>query len=427
MNYVKIITFEKRGKMMKRIAIVGMQWGDEGKGKMTDFLAQDADVVIRYQGGDNAGHTVMFDDQKIDLHLLPSGAIHKHTLNILAHGMVINLETLFAELKKFPHAKILISDRAHLILPFHKSIDIESEKTQNIGTTKKGIGPAYADKILRKGVRVASLLDRNRFIKDCESLANSHGYTFDAALFYDTYKNEIEALKLSISYIPKHMSHFITNHQRILFEGAQGVMLDVDHGTYPYVTSSSPSVSSIAQNVGCAPWHIEGALGIMKAYSTRVGEGPFPTEIEGELAHNIRELAREYGTTTGRARRIGYLDLVQLKHTVLSSGITHVALMLLDIIHLMPEIKVCYRYLLEGEEIDYMPAHIEDVKKVKPLFKTLNPIKLDITQITSYDALPQEAKDYITFIETQLDIPVSFISVGPKRNQTIKRIDIWED
>jgi adenylosuccinate synthase len=411
---------------MKRFAVVGMQWGDEGKGKMTDFLALEADVIIRYQGGDNAGHTVMYDDKKVSLHLLPSGVIHAHTINILGHGMVINLESLFKEIKPFMTSKIFISDRAHLILPFHKTLDALAEQTQNIGTTKKGIGPTYADKILRKGVRVASLLSKERFIKDASELALSHQLAFDARAYYETYKEEIAFILNSIVYVPGLLQTYIKDNKKIVFEGAQGVMLDIDHGTYPYVTSSSPSVSGIAQAIGCAPWHIEGALGIMKAYSTRVGEGPFPTEILTPLAHQIREVAREYGTTTGRPRRIGYLDLVQLKHTVISSGISHIAITLLDIIKEMDEIFICYAYDFNGVTIDYMPAHIDDVSAVKPIYKRMKSFKVDISNITHFNDLPKEARDYIAYIENYLGIDVAYVSVGPKRNQTIKRLNLWE-
>lgn len=411
---------------MKRFAVVGMQWGDEGKGKMTDFLALEADVIIRYQGGDNAGHTVMYDDKKVSLHLLPSGVIHAHTINILGHGMVINLESLFKEIKPFMTSKIFISDRAHLILPFHKTLDALAEKTQNIGTTKKGIGPTYADKILRKGVRVASLLSKERFIKDASELALSHQLAFDARAYYDTYKEEIAFILNSIVYVPGLLQTYIKDNKKIVFEGAQGVMLDIDHGTYPYVTSSSPSVSGIAQAIGCAPWHIEGALGIMKAYSTRVGEGPFPTEILTPLAHQIREVAREYGTTTGRPRRIGYLDLVQLKHTVISSGISHIAITLLDIIKEMDEIFICYAYDFNGVTIDYMPAHIDDVAAVKPIYKSMKSFKVDISNVKHFNDLPKEALDYIAYIENYLGIDVAYVSVGPKRNQTIKRLNLWE-
>jgi len=425
-SYDTIITFDESEAAMKRFAVVGMQWGDEGKGKMTDFLALEADVVIRYQGGDNAGHTVMFDDQKIDLHLLPSGVIHHHTLNILGHGMVINLETLIKEMKQFPNAKIRISDRAHIILPFHRELDILKESTQNIGTTKRGIGPTYADKILRQGVRMASLLNKERFISDSEALAKRHQMTFDAKGYYESLEPHIHDVITWITYVPAYIQEAIEQHKKIVFEGAQGVMLDIDHGTYPYVTSSSPSVSGVSQAVGFAPWHIQGALGIMKAYSTRVGEGPFPTEIHSDLAHRIREVAREYGTTTGRPRRIGYLDLIQLKHTVLSSGITHVALMLLDVMSQMDDILVCKAYEMDGKTIDYMPAHIDDVYKVKPVYETLQGFKEDISHIQNFDDLPKAAQTYISYIEAFLHIKIAYVSVGPKRHQTIKRLSLWE-
>jgi len=411
---------------MKRIAIVGLQWGDEGKGKMTDVLAKQADLVIRYQGGDNAGHTVKFETFQYDLHILPSGVIHSHVMSILGPGMVINLETFFNEKKPFPHATIKVSNRAHLILPFHKILDAKKEVTQNIGTTKRGIGPSYSDKINRQGLRVASLLNKDRFIKEAQALAQLHGLTFDANAYYNMNEKEIEALLPHIIDVSKYLDEAIKNNKTIMFEGAQGVMLDISHGTYPYVTSSSPSVSGIPSQMGMAPWLLEGALGVVKAYSTRVGEGPFPTEIHSELAHHIREVAHEYGVTTGRPRRIGYLDLVSLRHAVRVSGITHLAITLLDLISEMEEIKVCKAYELDGHIIDEVPAHIDDLSRVKPIYDILPSFKDDISMMTSYDDLPLAAQSYLEYIQTQLNIKIAYISVGPKREQTIQVVNIWE-
>lgn len=414
------------GECMKRFAVIGMQWGDEGKGKMTDVLAKNADIVIRYQGGDNAGHTVVFDDQKIDLHLLPSGVIHDHTINIMAHGMVINLMTLFEELKKFPKATLYISDRAHIILPFHKTLDAQKERTQHIGTTKKGIGPTYADKILRQGLRVASLFTKNRFVKDAKALAKNHGFDFDAASFYDNLKEEIEALKPKIKHVPTLLKSYVESNKKMIFEGAQGVMLDIDHGTYPYVTSSSPSVSGISQQAGIPPWYIDGSIGIIKAYSTRVGEGPFPTEMKEDKASVIREVAKEYGTTTGRPRRIGYLDLVALKHAVMSSGMTHIAVTILDVMNELDVIKVCDYYVLNGEKVTSLPAHIDDLYDVKPHYIEMPSFKEDISACQTYESLPKEAKAYVEFIASSLDATLAYVSVGPDRTQTIECVNVWE-
>lgn len=412
---------------MKRIAVVGMQWGDEGKGKMTDVLAKQADVIVRYQGGDNAGHTVIFDGQKVDLHLLPSGVIHKHTINIMAHGMVINLETLAREFKQFPHATLFISDRAHLILPFHKTLDANKESTQNIGTTKKGIGPTYADKILRQGIRMASLFSKERFIHDANTLAQTHNLDFDAQSYYESLEPFIIKIQPNIQHVPTLLSTYIKDNKNIVFEGAQGVMLDIDHGTYPYVTSSSPSVSGIPQQAGIPPWMIEGSLGIIKAYSTRVGEGPFPTEMEETLAHQIREVAKEYGTTTGRPRRIGYLDLVALRHAVMSSGMTHIAITILDVINEMDVIKVCDYYELNGQKLETLPAHIDDLKNVQPHYIEMPSFSEDITNCQTFDELPHEAKQYVSYIAEQLNATLAYISVGPDRKQTITCHDIWGD
>ena len=412
---------------MKRIAVVGMQWGDEGKGKMTDVLAHQAEVVVRYQGGDNAGHTVIFDHKKVDLHLLPSGVIHKHTINIMAHGMVINLETLQKEMKQFPNAKVWISDRAHLILPFHKILDERKEKEQHIGTTKKGIGPTYADKILRQGIRMASIFSKERFIQDAHKLAKTHQIEFDAKSYYESLETFIDHIKPTITHIPTLLNQFIKENKKMVFEGAQGVMLDIDHGTYPYVTSSSPSVSGISQQAGIPPWMIQGSLGIIKAYSTRVGEGPFPTEMDEALAHQIREVAKEYGTTTGRPRRIGYLDLVALRHAVMSSGMTHIAITILDVMNEMDVIKVCDYYELNGRKIESLPAHIEDLKNVRPHYVEMPSFKDDITKCQTFDELPDEAKHYVTWIAEKLQANLAYVSVGPDRKQTILCQNIWED
>ena len=411
---------------MKRIAIVGLQWGDEGKGKMTDVLAKKADIIVRYQGGDNAGHTVKFDTYTYDLHILPSGVIHPHVTSIMGPGMVINLETFFHEKKPFLNASIKVSNRAHLILPFHKILDAKKEETQHIGTTKKGIGPTYSDKINRQGLRVASLLNKTRFIDEANALASLHHIAFDAKQYYETYEKEIKALIPKIIDVSKYIDEAVKKDQHILFEGAQGVMLDISHGTYPYVTSSSPSVSGIPAQVGMAPWLLEGALGIVKAYSTRVGEGPFPTEIHDTLAHNIREVAHEYGVTTGRARRIGYLDIVSLKHAARVSGITHIAITLLDVISEMDVIKVCTKYELDGQIIDEVPAHIDDLSRVIPVYETLPSFKEDISKITTYEYLPKAAKDYVEYIAEALGVDIAYVSVGPKREQTIEVKKIWE-
>lgn len=411
---------------MKRIAIVGLQWGDEGKGKMTDVLAKQADLIVRYQGGDNAGHTVKFETYTYDLHILPSGVIHPHVISILGPGMVINLETFFNEKKPFPHAKIKVSNRAHLILPFHKTLDALKEITQNIGTTKRGIGPSYSDKVNRQGCRVASLLNKERFIKEAYALAQLHEIDFDAKAYYEMYEKDIIALLPNIIDVSKYLDDAIKAKKTIMFEGAQGVMLDISHGTYPYVTSSSPSVSGIPSQVGMAPWLLEGALGIVKAYSTRVGEGPFPTEIHTKLAHQIREVAHEYGVTTGRPRRIGYLDLVSLRHAIRVSGITHLAITLLDLISEMDEIKVCNAYDLDGHIMDEVPAHIDDLSRVKPIYDTLPSFKEDISLITTYENLPEAAKTYLDYIQNQLNVKIAYVSVGPKREQTIQVENIWE-
>ena len=411
---------------MRNIAIVGMQWGDEGKGKMTDYLAQNTDVVVRYQGGDNAGHTVVFDGKKIDLHLLPSGIIHKNVINIMAHGMVINLETLFKEIRKFKSENLYISDRAHLILPFHKDIDTENDRIQKIGTTKKGIGPTYSDKILRRGVRMSSLQSMDRFIHDVRNLCSSKKISFDPEKYYKENFKNIKEIIPKITNTSFLLNKFVEENKRIIFEGAQGVMLDIDHGTYPYVTSSSPSVSGLPQAVGIAPWKINAALGIIKAYSTRVGEGPFPTEMGERLASKIREAANEYGTTTGRPRRIGYLDLVALKHASLSSGLTYIAFTICDVLNNVDVLKICDYYTIDGKKINSYPSHIEDLKLVKPHYIEFPSFQKDITNVKKFDELPVELKNYLLYISKELKSEIAFVSVGPDRKQTIICNEIWE-
>jgi adenylosuccinate synthase len=409
---------------MKRFGIMGLQFGDEGKGKMTDYFAQKVDMVVRYQGGDNAGHTVKFDDQTYDLHVLPSGIIHSDVKSVMATGMVINMETLIRELKAFPNANLYISDRAHLILPFHKLRDQAQEKTSKIGTTLRGIGPAYQDKVMRRGIRVASLLNETRFVDDVNRLTKDLNIDFDAHAYYESMKPELSFILPKITNTSKLITDAILNHERVMFEGAQGVMLCVDHGTYPYVTSSSPTTAAIPLYTGIAPWLLDGAIGIMKAYTSRVGEGPFPTEMEVPLQHIIREKANEYGTTTKRPRRIGYLDAVMLKYAVSVSGVKYVSLMLADILNVVKPLKIAVGYELHGEIKNDVPAHIDDLYDVKPIYQTFDDIDEELDNITSYDEFPHTLKEYIRAIEAYVGVKVAYVSVGPKRHQTITILDI---
>lgn len=416
---------------MKRIVVVGTQWGDEGKGKITDFLAQTADVVVRYQGGNNAGHTVVFNHEKHSLHLLPSGILNPNIENVMANGMVINPKAFVDEISKLKNTfKLSISDRAHIVLPYHPELDKAYEKhkgDEKIGTTHKGIGPAYTDKAARIGIRVQTFIHQSRFYHALKELVEqknfelgSYNYPlvdFDA--IYQEYLPYAEKLRPYVKDTSLYLNQLIEEDKKILFEGAQGVLLCLDHGTYPYVTSSSPTASSVPLNTGIAPWLVEGAVGVTKAYTTRVGSGPMPSEIEGELAHYIRETGHEYGTTTGRPRRIGWLDTVILRHTKRVSGLSFLAVTLLDVLTGIDELKIAISYELDEKTIDQIPADIEDFMRAKPNYISLPGWMEDITGVKSYEELPENAKRYLTKISELVGVPIGMFSVGPDRNQTI--------
>ena len=408
---------------MNTLSIVGLQFGDEGKGKITDSLSHQFDYVVRYQGGHNAGHTVYANGKKYVLHVLPTGIVHPHTINILGTGMVISLDALQKELQGFNPSQIRISDRAHLLFPFHQQLDIQSEQstTQKIGTTQKGIGPAYQTKTSRIGIRAGSLKDLGRLKLELLQLTKTLGVTFDVDAYLHTMKDFITSI---VPFIIDTSYEVFQAHQqkkRILFEGAQGVMLDLDHGTYPYVTSSHPTPSSIPVDIGLPPSFIQDALGIVKAYTTRVGEGPFPTEIFGDAAEIIRKTGNEYGSTTGRPRRIGHLDVVMLKHALRITGVNQLAITLLDVLSVVDAIKICIAYELNGQRTMLVPAHAQDLANVKPIYETLPGWKVPIQDCKSFADLPKEAQAYLHRIQQYLGVPIRFISNGPKREQLIER------
>ncbi len=426
---------------LNNISVVGAQWGDEGKGKITDLLSHQTQVVVRYQGGNNAGHTIEFEGKKFALHLMPSGIFSGTCDVVIAQGVVINPKILIKEINMLKENNISvnrlkISDRANIIFPYHEEMDglIEDYKIDKVGTTKKGIGPCYSDKMNRTGIRFCEFCDEellkskliaNVAIKN-EIFTNANGQykKFDADALYEEYSIYAKELKQYMCDTSLFLDQAIQDNKRILFEGAQGVMLDIEHGTYPYVTSSSPSSSSIPINCGIAPMYINNNLGIVKAYTSRVGEGPFPTILNDEIGAKIREVGHEYGTTTGRERAVGWLDLVQLRYAIRVSGITSIALMLLDVLSGLKEIKVCTSYLLDGVEINTIPALEKDYSRCIPVYKTLEGFNEDITKITEYDNLPKAAKDYIKFIEEATKIDVAIVSVGPDRSATIVRREI---
>ncbi|QWC00187.1 adenylosuccinate synthase [Mycoplasmatota bacterium] len=423
---------------MKRFVIVGTQWGDEGKGKITDYLGQNVDVVVRYQGGNNAGHTVVFDDKKHSLHLLPSGILNPNIHNVMANGMVINPKALIEELSKLEHYQLAISDRAHIVLPYHIELDKMNELSKGgsqIGTTHKGIGPSYTDKASRIGMRVSSFVSKERMPKLLKELVDQKnkelemhkGKTLNYQDILDEYQGYADQMRPFIKDTSLYLNQAIEEDKRILFEGAQGVLLCLDHGTYPYVTSSSPTAASVPLNTGIAPWLVEGAIGVTKAYTTRVGAGAFPSEIDGDLADRIRQVGHEFGTTTGRPRRIGWLDTVVLKHSKRVSGLSYLAITLLDVLSGIDSLKIVTSYELNGEIIDSIPADIEDFKKCKAIYTETPGWSEDITQVKSFEELPDHAKKYIKMIESMVGVPVGIFSVGPDRTQTVIMEDLMKE
>lgn len=426
---------------MERLVIVGVQWGDEGKGKMTDFLAQRADVVVRYQGGNNAGHTITFGGQKYALQSIPSGIFTPRIKNFMANGMVINPKAAIEELEKLNSRGITdyqlhISNRATVIMPYHMELDGAYEALKGgkqIGTTKKGIGPAYADKYSRVGIRMGDLLDKEYFAErlhdallqknlELKSLGKPE-MDFDA--LYNEYLAYGEKLRPYICDTARLLNDEVKKGSKILFEGAQGVMLCIEHGTFPFVTSSSPTAASVPLCTGIAPKYIDHALGICKAYTTRVGAGPFPTEIDGPLADQIRERGHEFGTVTGRPRRVGYLDTVALRHACMVSGIDFLSVMLFDVLSGLETIKICDAYELDGKLIDYVPSTLSDYERCKPHYVEMKGWQEDITNVRNYDELPEAAKAYLRKIEELTGVEVAVISVGPDRTQTIQRRELF--
>ena len=425
-----------------RLVVVGSQWGDEGKGKVTDFLGQNADVVVRSQGGNNAGHTIMIGKEKFALQTIPSGIFNPHIKNVLANGMVINPKEALKELeglkaRGITKFQLFISNRAHVIMPYHILLDGAYENLKGnhkIGTTKKGIGPCYADKVNRIGIRMGDLIDEESLKETLSStlpLKNKELKMLgleelDFTTIYNEYKEYGKILKPYVCDTSVLLTEEIEQDRNILFEGAQGSMLCLDHGSYPYVTSSSPTAASVPLNAGIAPKYIDHCVGICKAYTTRVGEGPFPTELHNELGDLIRERGHEYGTVTKRPRRVGYLDLVVVNYAKRISGIDSLALMLFDVLTNVEELKICISYNLDGKEIKTIPATLKEYARCIPNYIALKPWHENIKKVRNYDDLPKEAKEYIETIEKYTNIPVDLISVGPERTETIIRRDVFK-
>lgn len=418
------------------VAVLGTQWGDEGKGKIVDYLAENSDVIVRYQGGPNAGHTVVVGDETFKLHHLPCGVISDGKISILGNGMVLDPVTLCSELEameqkgKMPK-NLFISDRAHLIMPYHKKMDEveeESREEAKIGTTMRGVGPAYADKVIRMGLRCGDLLDEVAFKHKMSFILKKKNKIFEK--IYGVEGFSLEEIEANFFPFARRIVSFITDtsiilHEeiekgsKILFEGAQGAMLDLDHGTYPYVTSSNPIAGGACTGAGVAPQKIGQVLGVAKAYSTRVGSGPFPTELVDEIGDSIREKGGEYGTTTGRPRRIGWLDGVALRYSCRLNGTAFLAVTLLDVLSGLEKVKIAYSYNVGEDIINNFPAGLHMLKKCNPLYQDFKGWEEDISAARTKKDLPREALEYLKGLETITEVKVGMVSVGPRRDQTI--------
>lgn len=427
---------------MSSIVVVGTQWGDEGKGKITDFLAEQADVIARFSGGNNAGHTIQFGGETYKLHLVPSGIFYKDKLAVIGNGVVVDPVALLKELDGLNErgvsiSNLRISNRAQVILPYHLAQDEYEERRRGdnkIGTTKKGIGPAYVDKAQRIGIRMADLLEKETFERRLkENIEVKNAYfkgmfnetcpRFDE--IFDEYYAAGQSLKEFVTDTSKILDDAFVAEEKVLFEGAQGVMLDIDHGTYPFVTSSNPVAGNVTVGTGVGPTFVSKVIGVCKAYTSRVGDGPFPTELFDENGHHIREVGREYGTTTGRPRRVGWFDSVVLRHSRRVSGITDLSINSIDVLTGLDTVKICTAYELDGEEITEYPANLDQLRRCKPIFEELPGWEEDITGCRTLEELPDNARKYLERISELCNVRISIFSVGPDRDQTNLLEQLW--
>ena len=415
--------------------VIGTQWGDEGKGKIVDYFSKDVEYVVRFQGGNNAGHTIKVEDQVYKLHITPSGVI-QGKIGVIGNGCVIDPDVLIKEIgeltKRGIKPKLLISDRANIIMPYHKILDGAEEKflgDKKIGTTKRGIGPCYSDKISRNGIRAVDIIDRKTLSKKLDTILSIKRRIFDAyeidekldkKEILETYTGFGEQLRDFITTTHVELNRAITSGKNILLEGAQGTMLDVEYGTYPYATSSHTIAGGASTGAGIGPKHIDDIIGIVKAYTTRVGEGPLPTELFDEVGKHLSEKGHEIGTTTSRPRRCGWLDLVVVKHSCMISGITKLAITKLDVLDGLKTVKICTEYQLNGKKIDFFPANIEQVVKCKPLYEEFEGWNKINTNSAKLADLPENAQAYLRFIEEELKTPIAVVSIGPGRKETIE-------
>ncbi len=427
---------------MSNVVVVGTQWGDEGKGKIVDLLAARAELVVRFQGGNNAGHTLVVGEEKTICHLIPSGILHKEKKCLIGNGVVVDPEVLLDEMEMLMKKGISISpenlgvsEKAHLIMPYHKAVDIAYESAKGegkIGTTGRGIGPCYEDKAARRGIRAADLMEPELLAQKIRlNLEEKNFYlsgflkaeTLEFQPVFDRYMEMAKILKPYICNVSLEVDNVIKKGGKILFEGAQGTHLDIDHGTYPYVTSSNPVSGAACAGVGVGPDKLHHIVGIVKAYTTRVGEGPFPTELNDETGSYLQEKGAEFGATTGRKRRCGWLDLVMMKDSLRYNGLTSLSLTKLDVLTGLDVIKICVAYELDGKKIGYMPASLNDLARCRPVYEELPGWSNDISSALSMEELPSKAHDYLKRVEQILERPFSFVSVGPMREQTIELVN----
>ena len=418
--------------------VVGTQWGDEGKGKATDLLADDVECVVRYQGGNNAGHTIIVGDTTLKLHLVPSGVMYPHVTPVIGDGVVLDPGVLLEELDQLVEqgldvSKLKISGNAHLIMPYHRELDRVTERylgRQKLGTTKRGIGPTYADKAARVGMRVQDLYDMKIFRQKLDVVLKEKNAVLSrvynrmpmkAADIETEYAVYAERLRPYIADTMSLLHDTLENGQNVLLEGAQGTLLDLDHGTYPFVTSSNPVAGGALTGAGLGPKHVERVIGITKAYVTRVGSGPFPTELLDEVGERMTEVGQEYGTTTGRRRRVGWFDAVLARYAARVNGLTEHFLTKLDVLSAFDTLKVCRAYRYQGDEYEHFPPHQSIFHHAKPVYEELPGWGDDITGVTDFSDLPKEAQAYVDRLEELAGVPIRWVSVGPKRSQTLER------
>ncbi|MBI4564349.1 MAG: adenylosuccinate synthase [Planctomycetes bacterium] len=418
--------------------VVGVQWGDEGKGKIVDLLSAKADVVVRFQGGGNAGHTVVVGGEKFVLHLVPSGILHRGSTSVIANGVVVDPVQLVEEIEHLRGRgvnvgrNLLVSERAHVVMPYHKLQDELSEGNgeRKLGTTRRGIGPCYADKAARKGIRIADLYKPDRFRQGLAALVEEKNRVLgalygapplEAEKIFNDYRGYAEKIRPFVGDALEFVNAAIDRGKRVLFEGAQGSLLDIDFGTYPYVTSSNSDACGIPAGAGVPPKKVRQILGVAKAYCTRVGEGPFPTELNDDIGERLRSAGREYGSTTGRPRRCGWFDAVTSRHAVMINGIDGLVITKLDVLDTFDRIRVCMAYRLDGRRVGKVPVDSQDLARCVPVYETFPGWNADTSQAKSFSDLPRAARRYLTFLERTLGVPVVMISVGTDREKTIRR------